>query len=208
MNFQDRDQLIEEIDNNLQHIFNILFKVRLFNVYIFLQNKYKQNQIDDEFKRRYKTFYVLSARYGFTEDHCNLYFSLLINKEKNLETILQKLSEIPPNKFWLSYTSKLIHTIDNNQPIYDTNIHSVLKLNTVNSSDLIKKKQQYLEIYKDLQKEFNVLLTDSRISKILECSRNKLKDAQVDSGMISDTKLLDSILWGLYTVRKNKLKND
>lgn len=202
---KDREKLLDDLIFHLDNILLNLSERNFFNDYIFLQNKYKIGEIDDDFKRKYKKFYVLSGRHSFTEKHCNIYFSLLINKEKNLEVILNKLYEIPPHKCWLSYASKLIHTIDNNNPIYDSNIKNILKLNEVSGGSKDEKIKQYLDIYNDLNNEFNFLLGDKKINDILEESRNKLKEAPFDFRLISDVKLLDSLLWALYNVSKVKI---
>jgi len=85
---------------------------------------------------------------------------LLQKRETNLKNILIELSEIPrlngKPAVLLSFASKLIHTVDNNQPIYDSRIAKIfnIKLN-YNIQDINEKIDDRLVVYNLLKKKRN-----------------------------------------------------
>ena len=113
-----------------------------------------------------------------------------------------------PSKLHLSFASKLKHTLDNDLPIYDRNVAEILGLPKQAGNIHEKKLENRLHIYAELKERFHTLLLNKQIAAMLKKNRKPLALRVLDwqDDLVSDTKLLDSILWALHTVIiKNKL---
>ena len=214
----DSEQISENEEENLvnlikvqkQEIFNKLSKNKeSLNDYEFIIKKFKTGDVgnDDEFKKVYRRFYVLNGA-GLTDKFMKRYFELLSRKEADLKKLLWELSKIPRRKgdysIQLSFASKLIHTIDNNQPIYDSRVAELLDIELdYNIKDMSKRIDDRIEKYNLLKKKFNKILNKQEIKKIIKDFKIKLKTN------IGDVKMLDFILWKLgdMIIKNEKLKS-
>lgn len=184
-----------------------------FKYYFYINDNYAQNNVNDEFKKEFCKFYIMNAPTGLNDLQKETFFNLLKYGENNLRNILVSLYKIKGfqnrNSLHLSFGSKLLHTLNNSLPIYDKNIASVLNL----------PKQEYLKsfdkmldnrlfIYQQLITDFKLLLQDDQIIEYISKIRQDLIErAQKDNfkwedNLISDTKLLDFVLWALYSVKQ------
>lgn len=215
---------IEEIINNLnQYELKIIEKLsenkwRHFEKYIKIREGFLNNRFDEDFRGVFCSFYTLNR--VLNDSQKTEFFNLLSSKETNLEKILRKLYKIPGHKnnhkLFLSFGTKLLHTINGNLPIYDTNIAKILALPRPSDSKLLELEEKIknrVDIYNDLKKRFNELLTNIKINKYLKSIRKKLHykadidEFQWQNEYISDTKLLDSSLWALYFIKNKKTKS-
>lgn len=162
---------------------------------VFAKNEPVSNNID--FRERYKSFYVMRTA-GLTEEHFNKYFELLDKRVNNLETILNELYAIKTlkglNSFQFSFATKLLHTLDNNLPIYDKLIKKTLGLpepyKYQDSND--KKLRALLSYYENLKRIYAELLGKITVKQIIEEIREHFGWA---ANEITDVKILDFILW-------------
>ena len=118
----------------------------------------------------------------------------LIKKHK--EEIFNKLSKIPRRKgdyaVELSFVSKLIHTIDNNQPIYDSRIAKIFDIKSnYDIKDINERINDRLAMYNLLKRKFNEILTSQEARELVKDFKEELKVN------IGDVKMLDFILWQL-----------
>jgi len=118
----------------------------------------------------------------------------LIKKHK--EEIFNKLSKIPRRKgdyaVELSFASKLIHTIDNNQPIYDSRIAKIFDIKSnYDIKDINERINDRLAMYNLLKRKFNEILTSQEARELVKDFKEELKVN------IGDVKMLDFILWQL-----------
>jgi len=199
--FEDEKDYLEVVNlvkRHKQKIFNKLLKDRKsFDDYKFITEEFKTNNVrnNSEFQKVYKRFYVLN-RGGLGSKLIDRYFDLLQKKETNLKKILVELSEISREKsdysVQLSFASKLIHTVDNNQPIYDSRVAEIfdIRLN-YNIKDIKERIADRLVAYNLLKKKFNKTLKNRGIKLIIKDFKKRLK---VDIG---DVKMLDFMLWKL-----------
>ena len=100
--------------------------------YFLIKERFLKNNInDDEFKSKFCYFYAMRGMNKLEKEE---FFKLLSSRKNNLEleNVLEKLYEIPSNgqrhRLFLSFGTKLLHTIDENLPIYDGNITHILEL--------------------------------------------------------------------------------
>lgn len=151
---------------------------------------------NEEFKEAYKSFYVMRAA-GLGQQHFEKYFELLDRRVNNLETILNELYEIKTlkqqNSLQFSFSTKLLHTLDNNLPIYDNQVKKTIGLpDTYNVQDSrYKKTKALLAYYENLKMIYRQLLEKTPIKKLIEDIRNHFKWTD----QITDVKILDFILW-------------
>lgn len=185
--------------------------------YFFIKEKFSNNILDDEFKRRFCSFYIINGPMGLNNFQKNEFFRLLSAEENNLEKILRTLYETPGyrqiHRLFLSFGTKLLHTMDNNLPIYDRNIADVLELQNQAMGPLEAKIKNRVDIYNELKNNFILLLKDQRIIDFLQDIRKDIykesskNNFEWKSGLVSDVKLLDSLLWALYdSLRKHPIQ--
>lgn len=191
-------EIINLIKEYREKIFSELSKdKKSFDDYKFIITKFESGNIanDGEFKKVYRRFYVLN-RGGLGEKLIDRYFELLQRGETDIKKVLIELSKIPrlngKPAVLLSFASKLIHTVDNYQPIYDSRVAKIfnIKLN-YNIKDINEKIDDRLAAYNLLKKTFNEILASQEIKEIIKDFKERLKVN------IGDVKMLDFILWKL-----------
>jgi len=209
------EQIINYFDKHKQEIVKKLSanRWRHFRDYFLIQDKFSKGILDENFKNVFCSFYVINGPMGLNDVQKKEFFKLLSSKENSLEKILKNLYEIPSygkrSRLFLSFGTKLLHTIDNTFPIYDRNIAYVLKLTNQASGTFEEKINNRMNIYKELKNDFALLLKNTIIINHLKKIREEIKnmsgkdDFDWRDNLVSDTKLLDSSLWAVYDFIKN-----
>lgn len=190
--------VINLIKEHKEEIFNKLSEdKRSFDYYNYILTEFKTGNIvnNNEFKKIYTKFYVLIGA-GLTPEFLDRYFELLEKRETNLKKILSELSKIPRRKgdyaVELSFASKLIHTINNDQPIYDSRVAKIFNIKfNYGIKDINERINDRLTAYNLLKKEFNEVLADQEVKEIVKRFKGRLKVN------IGDVKMLDFMLWKL-----------
>jgi len=198
---QHRVEIIDTLSaNNWRH----------FRDYFLIKERYLSNNIDDQFERVFCGFYIMNGARGLTKQQKKEFFNLLSSRENDLEKILKSLYKVPGYKnsrrIFLSFGTKLLHTINEKLPIYDGNISYVLELpSQTYPASFEEKIKNRIDIYKTLKEKFDILLADVEIKNFITSIRQELQNkAELNKFIwknkyISDTKLLDSLLWALYS---------
>ncbi|NCU39799.1 hypothetical protein EOL99_02830 [Candidatus Falkowbacteria bacterium] len=187
-------------------------KWQSFKYYFYINENYQKNNINDEFKKEFCKFYIMNAPTGLNNQQKEEFFNLMKLRESDLKNILLKLYKIAGfrnrNSLLLSFGSKLLHTLNNDLPIYDKNISIVLCLpKQLYSKSFEEMLNNRLFIYEELKNNFKLLLKNVQIIEcIADIRQDLIKRAQEDNfkwenDLISDTKLLDFMLWALYSVK-------
>ncbi len=145
---------------------------------------------DSLFRKKYTGFYRMGKKAQLWYDTYFEYMDKLKqNKIITFDEIFDYLFEMF-NKKESSFSSKLLHTVNNDMPILDKNVLINLGL----YKKFLNKNYSKKEIYKEIQIKYNELLQDSKINIILEIFDNEFSDVK---DQISKTKKLDFILWKL-----------
>ena len=176
-----------------------------FNKYFKIKSKFIKNDFDEQFKKVFCNFYRLNGPGGLNTSQKNKFFELLFLKENDLKNNLKILHEIPgyknSHKLFLSFVTKLQHTINDKLPIYDENIASILELQSPTyPTSLEERIKNRMDIYQELKNNFAILLADEQIKNYLKNIRQELQHKATlckfnwFDEFISDTKLLDSSL--------------
>lgn len=168
--------------------------------YFYIKKTYDNDcQISNNrnFQDAYRKFYIMNSA-GLTHKHFEKYFQLLEGKETNLEEILNQLYQIKTlrnvHSIQFSFGTKLLHTINNDLPIYDIHIASMTNLLQPNDSALEKSLRiaKRLELYNQLIDFYKNILEEREIKQLLENVRTEFKWAE---DKISNLKVLDYLLW-------------
>lgn len=208
---------LEKIINNLERCQPEIIMVlsandwQHFRKYFLIRQKFISNDIENGFKRVFCNFYIMNGPMGLDKLQQKKFFEILLNKENNLENILRKLYKTGKrHRLFLSFGTKLLHTINTKLPIYDKNISFMLGLPAQKSlSSLEERIKNRIDIYGQLKISFSVLLKNARIISYLKNIRKILMIATSNNhlkwknNLVSDVKLLDSLLWALYPIIKN-----
>ena len=200
------NQIIKEIDEKQDDILSKL-NFEDIAVYSFLKNEYaKENVLNNlVFQFVFRSYYGLGNA-GLSDEIKSRFFELLAQKQTNLELILSELYEIPTlkgkNTIQFSFATKLLHAINNDKPIYDRNVGEIIDKQVEDSSySKDERIRSCIEIYNFLEKLYLNMLHDERITNIILKFRSKFK---VDDEKISDTKVLDFIMWSLGKLKTEK----
>ena len=201
---QHKSEIIKILsENNWRH----------FKDYFLIREKYLSNDLDDEFKHVFCSFYIMNGPMGMNDMQKAEFFKLLSLREADLVKVLKSLYKIPgyknSRKIFLSFGTKLLHMVNEKLPIYDRNIAYVLELPAqVPVGTLEKKIKNRIDIYDELKKKFTTLLANNEMRNYLKDIKQELqRKAGLDKFQwqdknVSDTKLLDSSLWALYSILK------
>ncbi len=186
------DKKIEE------EIYSILLKrSKDVDKYFSIQKMFNEGLLDIEFEKKFRQFYRMNTA-GLTQDHFKVYFKHLKNKESDLVKILTDLYNIKTlrgsHSLQFSFTTKLLHTIDNNLPIFDKFISSYFSIANPNDFGLSldKRLEKRQEMYCELVSSYKKLLLDKQVCKTIQDCRSRLS---WPGDMISDIKVLDFMLW-------------
>ncbi|MCX6720336.1 MAG: hypothetical protein NTW11_00835 [Candidatus Staskawiczbacteria bacterium] len=200
-----RDQIIQEIIKKQDEI---LLKItqESVDVYLFLKNEYKKGNIKNNtlFQFVFRSFYRLDNA-GLSDEIKNHYFELMAEGKNNLEDILLELYEFKNSKnqktIQFSFATKLLHTLDNSKPIFDAEVSRVFhKSRQGKTKD--EKIKSCVSIYEFLKSAYSDLLQDEKIKKIILKFRSDFNVE--DKNEMSDTKVLDFIIWSLGKIKNKK----
>ncbi len=133
---------------------------------------------------------------------------MLANKEIDLEKILNNLYKLPTlrnrNTIQFSFATKLLHTIDNSNPIFDAEISAII-YRAVLGNNKEEKIESAEIIFSYLKELYLKLIGNKKMQEIIKKFRTKFN---VSKNMISDVKILDFIIWSLGKLKKNpKIKS-
>ena len=165
--------------------------------YVTLKKMYNEGNIQNqEFRSLFKQYYGLNqAQLG--EDWENGFFELLSERTTDLEYILSELYEIPrlngQKTIQFVFTTKLIHTINNSKPIYDSKVGKVIE-KKVEGDTKQAKIESCKEIYRYLEELYSELLRNVHIREVISRFREM---HQVNEDAVGDRKVLDFIIWSL-----------
>jgi len=195
---------VKNIEDDKEMIFSKLSsRTKDIERYFYIKKQYRKGNIQNnpEFQRVYKKFYAMNAA-GLTPEFLKEYFRILSNKEINLKKILKKLYKIPRRRgdraVHFSFSTKLLHTINNDLPIYDKLVGKFLNLKIIGKNK-IDRINSCNEAYGKLKRLYNELINNRKIKKIILEFREKFNCGKEK---ISDTKILDFVIWAKGQLEK------
>jgi hypothetical protein len=121
------------------------------------------------------------------------YFEFLKQRECGLRTILEGLYHIPTTRkvksLQFSFATKLLHTLDSSQPIYDSKVAELLGLPVKKGKDLVANVDTCVAVYEELREARRQLLLDEGVKNQIATLKARY------NSQISDEKALDFLLW-------------
>ncbi len=172
--------------------------------YIKIMQSYNENKIDYNFMAIYKQFYRLNAA-RLSDSFLNEYFEILKRKSsKDVLEIANKLEKIACNsknarKVHFSFSTKLMHTMDENSPIYDSAISAFYFLPSIKVEWSIEQKlQSYEKAYHFLKDEYSRIVDKNLLGEALEIFNKKVNG----SDKICNIKKIDYLIWQFVSLSK------
>ena len=157
--------------------------------YFWIQNRLYQCDVtkDEEFQRRYKSFY----RVRRSQEWCQSYFALMQkakNKTVNFETTLKQMRK-KSGRLEASFVSKFIATLDPNKPVIDKWIlkNFGLQLPHYKAKD---RERKIVDTYNELVEMYLKLLKEPYIKTLIKKFSQRYPDIS-----ITDVKKIDLVFW-------------
>lgn len=197
-------EIIEEIYNRQDEIISNISRESI-DVYLWLGDEYKKGSVKDNavFQFVFRSYYRLDNA-GLGEELKRRYFELLDGKENNLESILNKLYEVTTEKgantVQFSFATKLLHTIDNSKPIFDTEVSAIIHEAVIGNSREAKTESAKI-IYAYMEDLYPKLINNEKIQKVIEKFKSKFN---ISTKRITEQKMLDFLIWSLGKLKKKK----
>ena len=189
------------------HIQSILGTIPLYHVqeYDWLI-QYLNQCATPLYQRRYKRYWKLnSAR--LSANYCNVYFNSLQEAQVNIpaiENLLLQLYNTPVHRndqqsLQLSFTSKLIHMVNPNAPIYDSNVADFYFFYTPNFRRPVQIRiNTFNEFYTFLVQEYARILNGNLLAPSIQAFRQRFNPIY-----FTDEKIIDSLIWAYVDMLKN-----
>jgi hypothetical protein len=159
--------------------------------YYLLDNLHKGNVAENvEYQRKYKGYWVMGR---LSPKFYQRYFDILENNKNNgisINYVVNELQNID-NKIHFSFSSKLVHMIDNEKPIYDSKINNFYRLPEWKLGLPKERVDKIIKIYDFLSREYKRV----KDHRLLSISISKVRNYYKLSEMITDEKIMDSIIW-------------
>ena len=194
-NYNDIVSLISEKEHEI--INNI--SIESIDVYKFLQDEFKKGNVNTNylFQFVYRSFYRIDNA-GLTDEFKIEYFKIMEEKRFSYNLDPQEIfmrlylfkTRQDKHTIQFSFSTKLIHTINVDFPIYDSNIAKVFNFPTSYLEDIKKRVIRYLD-----QQNIIIEVYKSILDKKLLISTIQLFDKTFIDNKLPNIKKLDFIFW-------------
>ena len=154
--------------------------------------KNKDISKDEEFRKKFTGFYVMGRK---IEKYYDFYYSLLNSKIRSGSTFSEILNQLytVQNNFESSFSSKLLHSINPNLPIWDSIVMNNLDLVIKKySKEPVEKKKQIIKQYEELSKFYDQFIISQEGRELIILFDEKI---QVIDYNITPVKKIDFIIW-------------
>jgi hypothetical protein len=192
------------INQNIEK-FSRVERIELWNslresvpVYLFLRDRHLQGDVSSNhvFQFVFRSFYRLDNA-GLSPEQKTKYFELLSKSQTELKTILLALYDLETlkeqNSIQLSFATKLIHTINNDQPIYDKYVSSFTGIKYYTRKDIDYKLAKAQEKYEELCTVYKeMFLPNETVLALVSDFRDEFG---VEEDIISNVKVIDFLIW-------------
>ena len=194
----DYQDLALKILNNQKAIIEKL-PPKMLNTYYWLQdNLYLRNVSSDaEYKRKFSGYYRMRFVSKQYRDRFFSLFEAIKNDTKlSFVDVAKQLSQVD-GRHEFSFISKMLHTIDPNRPIYDSQVDQALQIHRTYEPNIELKIRHDEEIIKQISFVYQRLEASAEMVEPLAAF-----DQIIPSRSMSITKKLDFLLWALGGIEK------
>lgn len=190
------------INKNIKKVLSGINREKEINPYLTILKVFSEGHVtnNDRFKSDYKKYYQLNAA-KLSEEFCNHYFSVKQGfRHKDcihIRDVVEELYKVPTNAkgvkvIMFSFASKLFHTVDNSQPLYDSFVADFYFFPQITPYwKYDKKLATYLESYNYLQREYKRIMDNHILSESIGLFRKRFELPQA----YTDYKIIDTLLW-------------
>ena len=152
-----------------------------------------------EYIRNYKKFYAMNAA-RLSSEFYNKYFGILCSgEEKKLDELIKDES----GSIHFSFTTKLLHTLNQNLPIYDKYIAAFFLFPDWQDKNA-GKESICNGIYEFLKYEYQRIQKEKLLPKAIEIFKTKVKQLDLKNAeKITDEKIIDFFIWQFSKMMKD-----
>jgi hypothetical protein len=155
---------------------------------------------NDEYKTIYRKYWQLNAA-RLSDNYCNHYFQVMEDYRHkdhiDIEDVVKALYEVPSNSkgrktIQFSFATKLLHTIDNTRPVYDSLVGDFYFFPQIKPSWKYNKKlAAHSRAYDFLVREHKRILDEGLLSESIRKFRERFGLPRT----YTDQKIIDTLLW-------------
>jgi hypothetical protein len=203
------EEKLNFIQENYLNIINNIEQEN-FDVYCFLKEEFSNTDVSKNylFQFVFRNFYRLDNA-GLSNEFKVEYFNLMqeLRNEKNNNEIIRaifiRLNKFDNKKgqksFQLSFVTKMLHTMDNNFPIYDSEVASMLNIRNYYDGNFEKKLIKSILLIEELKNKYDEIIQNNLLSKPFQ-----FFDKKFENNKLTKTKKLDFIIWKAGNLFHNK----
>ena len=159
-----------------------------------------------QYQARYKNFWRLNAA-RLSANYCNVYFQALQAAQAVPTTIgglAQQLYNTPTHgngrqSLQLSFTTKLLHMVNTNAPIYDSLVAAFYFFQEPGRNQTLQHRvAAYVAFHTFLTQEYAMIIANNLLAPSIQAFRHQLNPVQ-----FTDEKVIDSLLWAYVAMLRN-----
>ena len=151
----------------------------------------------NEFQTMYNGFYKVRRNEAWREKYYSLFNKYLKDRNncgvETFDVIIEELAKTSYEYIEISFTSKLLATLNPKMPLYDSQIAKTLDITGYEANDKTGKLKEAKEMYLSLTKEFKVFMETDTCERALSIFNQACRGY----GEISPVKKIDYILWSI-----------
>ncbi len=188
--------LVDRIVENQGIILSKLDVPMMKTYYWLIDNLHTRDiSVDAEYRRKFSGYYRMRfVSQEYRDAFFTLFEKIKTDKDIPFEAVSTELFSVD-QKHEFSFISKMLHTINSQRPIYDSQVHDALRIHRPYYSDFSKKLQQDSEILKQISGTYRELESSPKMADVLSAF-----DRVVPERTMSVEKKLDFILWALGAI--------
>ena len=151
-----------------------------------------------DYQQRYRTYWGMKTAH-LSYSFCDAYFNILhrhLDKTPDLGDVMIELYKIPTHRngrrsLQFSFATKLLHTINNNTPIYDSRVAQFYSLKKSKWKPIKHRIADFVEFYQFLQTEYRRIIALDLLGPSILAFRHTFHPQY-----FTDEKVIDSLIWG------------
>jgi hypothetical protein len=175
------------------------------DVYNFLKIEFKKSNVNENhlFQFVFRSFYRIDNA-GLTPEFKKEYFKILEQnrnkKQFDFEKVLRRLFSFPnrkgQNTLQFSFATKMLNTIDDKMPIYDSEVAKIFSLSRPYQTEFGIKLDKYLDQLDKIQNGYEQIVEKNLLPKTIGLFDQVFKDNK-----LSEMKKMDFIFWSAGKIR-------
>jgi hypothetical protein len=194
--------MYHQINGYIQTLLKSIDRKKDIDPYLLLLRMFDEGSVvnNERFKSTYRKYWQLNAA-RVSDSYCKHYFQVMENHRysgnKSIKDVVSVLYNVPSNlkgikTIQFSFATKLLHTIDNTLPMYDSLVADFYFCPQIKPYwKYAKKLSTYLQIYDFLLREQKRILDNHFLSESIGKVRGHFKLPRE----YTDQKIIDTLLW-------------